>query len=909
MRKNTKKFISFSIAMIMTLSSLSVAPVVTNAAEISADSSVSYGEEYTQNGFKYTVDTYNSTATVTGYSGTNTNLVIPSTLGGYKVTKIGFSAFKNNNSIVSLKIPNSVEEISDFAFSGCLSLSSVSLGNNLKRIGSYAFYQNKGLLSIVIPNSVTRIDGSAFTECSKLATVSIGNSVNTMYRNVFENCTSLKKVTIAYGTTVIGDGAFKNCISLNSISIPNSVTKIGEWSFSECSALKSVNIPDSVKEIGDCAFAYDTGISNLSIGKGLVSVGNGAFSNVKKITTLTLPNSLVKIKMNAFENCTGLTSVSIGNSVNAMDMGAFKDCTSLKNVTIAYGTTVIGESAFDGCTSLASVSIPNSITSIGSQAFDDCKKLTNVTIPNSVKTIGSNAFYNCTGITQLSLSEGLVTIGSDAFQNNTGIKKLVIPDSVTEIGWEAFKGCTNLATVSIGNSVSKMENGVFRDCSSLVKVKIADGTTVIGREAFVNCTSLTDIEIPETVNRIGYVRINDDSLIDKDGFFGYTAFENTPKTFAIHGKSGSFANQYAKANNFKFSTAPVSLEITPTSVALNKTTLTLDTGKTSNLKATVYPSNVANKKCTWSSSNTNVATVDSNGKVTAKASGTATITVKTSNGKTAICKVTVNLPAPQITGLANTTGGIKISWNKVDGAYGYRLYYKPVSGGWKRFKDTTATSFTDSGVVPNKTETYTIRCIDKNGNTISGFNSTGWSKKYTPAAPTVSKLDITTGGIKLSWNKIAGVYGYRLYYKPASGGWKRFKDTTATSFTDSGVSPNRTETYTIRCIDKNGNTISGFNSNGWSKKYTPAAPTISKLENTSGGNKISWNKIAGVYGYRLYYKTSSGGWKRFKDTTSTSFTDSGAKKGKKVTYTVRCIDRKGKTVSGFNSKGWSITRK
>ena len=909
MRKNTKKFISFSIAMIMTLSSLSVAPVVTNAAEISADSSVSYGEEYTQNGFKYTVDTYNSTATVTGYSGTNTNLVIPSTLGGYKVTKIGFSAFKNNNSIVSLKIPNSVEEISDFAFSGCLSLSSVSLGNNLKRIGSYAFYQNKGLLSIVIPNSVTRIDGSAFTECSKLATVSIGNSVNTMYRNVFENCTSLKKVTIAYGTTVIGDGAFKNCISLNSISIPNSVTKIGEWSFSECSALKSVNIPDSVKEIDDCAFAYDTGISNLSIGKGLVSVGNGAFSNVKKITTLTLPNSLVKIKMNAFENCTGLTSVSIGNSVNAMDMGAFKDCTSLKNVTIAYGTTVIGESAFDGCTSLASVSIPNSITSIGSQAFDDCKKLTNVTIPNSVKTIGSNAFYNCTGITQLSLSEGLVTIGSDAFQNNTGIKKLVIPDSVTEIGWEAFKGCTNLATVSIGNSVSKMENGVFRDCSSLVKVKIADGTTVIGREAFVNCTSLTDIEIPETVNRIGYVRINDDSLIDKDGFFGYTAFENTPKTFAIHGKSGSFANQYAKANNFKFSTAPVSLEITPTSVALNKTTLTLDTGKTSNLKATVYPSNVANKKCTWSSSNTNVATVDSNGKVTAKASGTATITVKTSNGKTAICKVTVNLPAPQITGLANTTGGIKISWNKVDGAYGYRLYYKPVSGGWKRFKDTTATSFTDSGVVPNKTETYTIRCIDKNGNTISGFNSTGWSKKYTPAAPTVSKLDITKGGIKLSWNKIAGVYGYRLYYKTSSGGWKRFKDTTATSFTDSGVSPNRTETYTIRCIDKNGKTVSGFNSKGWSKKYTPVAPKITRLSNTSKGVSVTWNKIAGVYGYRLYRKYDGGSWTRVKDTTSTSFTDSGAKKGKKVTYTVRCIDRKGKTVSGFHSKGWSITRK
>ena len=165
--------------------------------------------------------------------------------------------------------------------------------------------------------------------------------------------------------------------------------------------------------------------------------------------------------------------------------------------------------------------------------------------------------------------------------------------------------------------------------------------------------------------------------------------------------------------------------------------------------------------------------------------------------------------------------------------YGYRLYYRPASGGWKRFKDTTATSFTDSSVVPNKTETYTIRCIDKNGNTISSFNSNGWTIKYVPVAPTISKLENTSGGIKLTWNKIAGVYGYRLYYKPASGGWKRFKDTTATTYTDTAVKSGRTETYTIRCIDKNGNTVSGYNSKGWSKKYVYNPPKSIKLNKTS----------------------------------------------------------------------------
>ena len=834
MRKNTKKFISFSIAMIMTLSSLSVAPVVTNAAEISADSSVGYNE----NGFTYYIDFYDSTARIVDYNGTSTDLVIPSTLGGSKVVCIGSSAFKNNTNLTSVTIPDTVTTIENSAFSGCSNIKKLTLGKNVSEIGMHAFQSNIGLTTLTIPDSVTFIDTGAFGGCSKLREISIGKSVSRMGGAVFSSSPQLRKVTIAEGTTVIGTDAFSNCYLLDNIKIPNTVTEIGANAFSGCTGLKSVTLGNSVK-----------------------TIGYYAFSNDKNITSLNIPDSVELIEKAAFKDCTNLATLSIGGGVNKMEKNVFQNCTSLNKVTIGRGTTVIGSYAFDNCGVLKSVSIPDTLKEIGYYAFKNCSSLTSV----------------------------------------------VIPDSVNYIASLAFADCSSLTTATIGNSVSNMGGEVFSGCSSLAKVKIGDGTFSISTGMFKNCKSLTDIEIPESVVQIGEVRVNDDDLRDNNSKYG--AFLNCTNNLTIHGKSGSFANQYAKANNFEFSTAPVSLEITPTSVALNKTTLTLDTGKTSNLKATVYPSNAANKKCTWSSSNTRVATVDGNGKVTAKQVGTATITVKTSNGKTATCKVIVNLPAPQITGLANTTGGIKISWNKVSGAYGYRLYYKPASGGWKRFKDTTATSFTDSGVSPNRTETYTIRCIDKNGNTVSGFNSNGWSKKYTPVAPTISKLENTTGGIKLSWNKIAGVYGYRLYYKTSSGGWKRFKDTTATSFTDSGVSPNRTETYTIRCIDKNGKTVSGFNSKGWSKKYTPVAPKITKLTNRSKGVSVTWNKIAGVYGYRLYRKYDGGSWTKVKDTTSTSFTDSGAKKGKKVTYTVRCIDRKGKTVSGFNSKGWSITRK
>nr|WP_295239467.1 leucine-rich repeat protein [Ruminococcus sp.] len=644
---------------------------------------------------------------------------------------------------------------------------------------------------------------------------------------------------------------------------------------------------------------------------------NGTASNVTIPSTI-YGNKVTKIGYSSFEENNNLMSVTLPNSIKYIDHYAFRSCENLKSITIPNSVKTIGSGVFSGCISLKNITVPSSVTELGSGVFDGCKNLINANFSYGIKEFSEYLFYNCISLTSINIPNSVKKVETDCFRGCTNLKSVSIGYGVEEIAFDwhpSFLYCNSLESITVNSNNKNFcsSDGVLfnKDKSEIklypkskrntnyivpnsVKVLYCDDAMYGGN--FTDCKYLKTITIPSNVTRIddyavGY-NTNDWDFIKVSGF-------------TIKGYKGTVAERYARNNDFNF----VQLQVVPTSVALNKTTLTLDIGKTSNLRATVYPSNASNKKCTWSSSNTSVATVDGNGKVTAKASGTATITVKTSNGKTATCKVTVNLPAPQITGLSNTTGGIKISWNKVDGAYGYRLYYKPASGGWKRFKDTTATSFTDSGVVPNKTETYTIRCIDKNGNTISGFNSTGWSKKYTPAAPTVSKLDITTGGIKLSWNKIAGVYGYRLYYKTSSGGWKRFKDTTATSFTDSGVSPNRTETYTIRCIDKNGNTVSGFNSKGWSKKYTPVAPTISKLENTSGGIKISWNKIAGVYGYRLYYKTSSGGWKRFKDTTATSFTDSGVSPNRTETYTIRCIDKNGNTVSGFYSKGWSITRK
>ena len=87
-----------------------------------------------------------------------------------------------------------------------------------------------------------------------------------------------------------------------------------------------------------------------------------------------------------------------------------------------------------------------------------------------------------------------------------------------------------------------------------------------------------------------------------------------------------------------------------TEVTLDRTELTLTEGETETLTATVKPDNADNRKVTWSSDKTEVATVDGNGKVTAVKPGEAVVTVTTEDGgKTATCKVTVKAKAVSVT--------------------------------------------------------------------------------------------------------------------------------------------------------------------------------------------------------------------------------------------------------------------
>ena len=443
--------------------------------------------------FEYSVFD-DGTVTITNYNGSAEKVDIPEMIDGKSVTEIGWSAFKDCESLKNVTIPDSVTSIGDSAFAWC-----------------------KNLTIIIIPNSVTSIGGSAFRGCTSLKSIAIPNSVTDIGGGAFSGCTSLKSIAIPNSVTDIGGGAFSGCTSLTSVTIPNSVTEIVNGTFRGCTSLTSITIPNNVTSISGGAFENCTSLTAINVASensNYVSV-NGVLYNKDKTTIICypagkkdnnykIPDSVTSIGSSAFYGCISLTSITIPDGVTSISNGAFSGCTSLTSITIPDSVTNIGGSAFRGCTSLTSITIPDSVTEIGDSAFVYCRSLTSVTIPNSVTEIGDSAFEYCSNLTSITIPNSVTEIDYRTFGDCTSLTSITIPNSVTEIGDSAFVYCRSLTSVTIPNSVTEIGENAFYSCKSLKSVTMQNGVKSIGNDAFSYCISLTSVTIPNSVTNIYY---------------------------------------------------------------------------------------------------------------------------------------------------------------------------------------------------------------------------------------------------------------------------------------------------------------------------------------------------------------------------------------------------------------------
>ena len=171
-------------------------------------------------------------ATITSYKGTASAVAVPSTIDGYKVTKIGSSAFENNKNLYSVTMPNSVTEIGNYAFERCKNLSNLKLPSNITTLGIYVFKGCDALNNVSIPDSVTSIGSQAFYGCDTLSDVQFGIGVKEIPDSAFRQCPSLVEITLPRYCTKVASNAFAENTKMTKVTVFPSMTSIENNSFS-----------------------------------------------------------------------------------------------------------------------------------------------------------------------------------------------------------------------------------------------------------------------------------------------------------------------------------------------------------------------------------------------------------------------------------------------------------------------------------------------------------------------------------------------------------------------------------------------------------------------------------------------------------------------------------------------------
>ena len=436
--------------------------------------------------------------TINDYTGSVTEVKIPSKINGLDVKCVGYGAFMDCTELTSVEIPDGVISISINAFKNCPSLESIKIPESVSFIGSSAFGGTKYLENFkdidgfVIINDILY----KYKEQSNVTDVTIPDNINLICGNAFSDCPNIKNVTISDGVTNIYDRAFEDCTSLESVKVPDSVNNIGGFAFSNCIALKDVTIPN-----------------------GVIYISRSTFNNCKSLESIDIPDSVTFITCYAFEGCTSLKMVRIPSSVETLQYNWFKDCSSL--------STIVIDRLKSECTEFA---LPDNDSTKVYYAVSLINNLDNVTSSNVPKSDRISSYEDY--ITTLTADDGY-TLPKDI--------TIKVGNTILKDGYTFVDGVLTISKDSVTDNITIEATAKLNEytvTSDLTNIA-SNGTDTIKHGSEYKATLTADdgytlpkditIKVGNTILKDGYTFVDGVLTISKDSVTDNITIEATAK--------------------------------------------------------------------------------------------------------------------------------------------------------------------------------------------------------------------------------------------------------------------------------------------------------------------------------------------------------------------------------------------
>ena len=272
--------------------------------------------------------------------------------------------------------------------------------------------------------------------------------------------------------------------------------------------------------------------------------------------------------------------------------------------------------------------------------------LTDINNPTSGNCeVNQNGIIENDGINYIKLSKGIslkdntyYSIVFTLFGTNENNASIMLDATLKGTDIEFIADTSNeYCFIKSYNTWGKLSDNTFRIKGITIKEEPKPIETIILNKTDITLTKGTSETLQAIINPSDTT--DDKTLKWTSSNPNIATVDNTGKVTAVGGGTATIT---VKSQNGKEASCEVKVTSKIESISLNKSNITLSKGTSETLKATINPSDTTDDKTLkWTSSNPNIATVDNTGKVTAVGGGTATITVKSQNGKEASCEVKV----------------------------------------------------------------------------------------------------------------------------------------------------------------------------------------------------------------------------------------------------------------------------